>query len=643
MDGAEFQKAIELAMQERSDEAALWLLGHTNTSTTKFKPQASFSSVLQHLLRKAVCLNRVRLIEALISCQDKENKSNNNNSDNAVNIINAADEDGMTALMLAAHKGHLFSLQVLLRKGADPNVRHAKSGQTALHLAVARLDVHAAAALTSAGAAPIDPQLCRRLMPAKRLDSEKNNTHAHRLLSALLLQQQQQQTAATTVVEQLAQKLPDYRAAQEAERKADYRRALHHLARAHTAWSRQVAPYDVRHPTPPWAQLQLDQERYRRYLYGVRGSDGRSAVWRPHVFADVDAHPTGHQFYAWAASKTKIYRHGGLAWMKLVEQRPGRDQLYVLDVTTKQWSQPKTFGGQSPGPRAYHRAVIHRDALYVLGGIGKDGPADMKVYRLHLETYAWSVVKAKGLKPGSRREFAACVYQNHLYIHGGENFTRTAFYNDLWAFSFATGKWKELSCNNKNNNTPRKAHCMWAARGKLWLYGGIYFPPGITDMQSAESTRDFMAFDLKERSWEKLVCVGDDPWDLAESCSIPLFHGAAAGDDEPKAFLVWGGYSEKGSKRGTYSDMLEDGEVYGDTDDVRDDALPYRKRLLYFDIDLMVWTKLDSAQDLLCMGKSVGVHRFVCCCCCFVICPLSVCARPTNLSSSPLTQLNVLL
>jgi len=42
-------------------------------------------------------------------------------------------------------------------------------------------------------------------------------------------------------------------------------------------------------------------------------------------------------------------------------------------------------------------------------------------------------------------------------------------------------------------------------------------------------------------------------------------------------------------------------EVY--REDSMSFGLPYRQRLLYYDIDLKVWTKLDPAGDLLCMGK----------------------------------------
>jgi len=165
----------------------------------------------------------------------------------------------------------------------------------------------------------------------------------------------------------------------------------------------------------------LDQERLRSNVYGVKGSDGRSSFWTLHVFSDVDIHPTGHQFYAWASHDGVVYRHGGIEFVK-AKPTPEMEQLWCFDATKRQWTFQKTTG-QTPGPRSSHTAVTYKGALYVLGGMGARGPADMRIHKLNLETFAWSIVKSKGMKPYMRQEFSSCVYKNELYIHGGQSFT----------------------------------------------------------------------------------------------------------------------------------------------------------------------------------------------------------------------------
>ncbi len=66
--------------------------------------------------------------------------------------VNTQRRDGMTALHAAAYRGHVKVIEVLLKAGADPNIRaHADSGthagETPLDTAVAQEQTNAAEAL----------------------------------------------------------------------------------------------------------------------------------------------------------------------------------------------------------------------------------------------------------------------------------------------------------------------------------------------------------------------------------------------------------------------------------------------------------------------------------------------------------------
>ena len=54
---------------------------------------------------------------------------------NFINALNMPNGKGLTPLMIAIKKGHLNSAMSLLSAGADPNICHRETGNTALHLA----------------------------------------------------------------------------------------------------------------------------------------------------------------------------------------------------------------------------------------------------------------------------------------------------------------------------------------------------------------------------------------------------------------------------------------------------------------------------------------------------------------------------
>jgi hypothetical protein len=167
----------------------------------------------------------------------------------------------------------------------------------------------------------------------------------------------------------------------------------------------------------------------------------------------------------------------------------------------------------------------------------------MSLYRLDLSTHQWTQIKSKGgTKPSRRYEFSGFVYKDQLFIYGGDSCSDAMRYGDLWSYSFESQKWKLLSASG---GTTRKAHQMWIARDKLYIYGGERIPESASSAYEARSIRAFEYFDLQERTWNQLRCAGDDPWELSEFCSLPLYYG----QEEPSAILLWGGYCAMASLR----------------------------------------------------------------------------------------------
>lgn len=61
------------------------------------------------------------------------------------------------------------------------------------------------------------------------------------------------------------------------------------------------------------------------------------------------------------------------------------DDLWTLDTTTMEWSQPKV-SGQKPSPRWGHTATLVNDKMYVFGGVYENKMLD-KVFELDIREY----------------------------------------------------------------------------------------------------------------------------------------------------------------------------------------------------------------------------------------------------------------
>jgi hypothetical protein len=94
------------------------------------------------------------------------------------------------------------------------------------------------------------------------------------------------------------------------------------------------------------------------------------------------------------------------------------------------------------------------------------------------------------------------------------------------------------------------------------------------------SIRAFESYCLGRKQWDKLWCTGDDPWTLAEYFLIPLYGDSrqkADNNDEPHSILLFGGYSDFGTKTASEPANVMEAK-FGE--DYRICCPPYRNRLL---------------------------------------------------------------
>jgi ankyrin repeat protein len=345
------------------------------------------------------------------------------------------ESSGNSALYMCAQHDKVALGAELLHFGADPNLTHqdidaGMPGMKMTPVMVALCNGHQemVAMLMNAGAEIIIDD-CVKVFASMQAEG-KTLLQPHQ---RKLTQRQIKQLKALTIgfaVPHLLAAVDNvvgrhYQAAQKAERKRDYRTALRHVAHAESSLTQVLGkppkPYADSVVSAEWTQLLLDEQRLSTALYGVEHSDGRVSAWERHIFTEgQDNFPPDILFYAWARHGDYVYRHGGHDFTKH-EQYPSLDCLWALDLNTKVWAEVKTKGS-SPGPRTKHIAVVYQNAMYIMGGQGRAGPADMSLYRLDLVTFQWTHIKPKGsIKPPRRYESSGFVYKNKLYVDGGDN------------------------------------------------------------------------------------------------------------------------------------------------------------------------------------------------------------------------------
>ncbi|KAI8443858.1 hypothetical protein BY996DRAFT_8186502 [Phakopsora pachyrhizi] len=92
--------------------------------------------------------------------------------------------------------------------------------------------------------------------------------------------------------------------------------------------------------------------------------------------------------------------------------------------------------GEVPLPRVGHASVGVGNVLIVWGGDTKtreDQKQDDGLYLLNLSTREWTRVKVSGQSPEGRYGHSAAIIGSKFYIFGGQT-DNGSFMNDLWAF-----------------------------------------------------------------------------------------------------------------------------------------------------------------------------------------------------------------
>ncbi|GAA97774.1 uncharacterized protein L969DRAFT_14069 [Mixia osmundae IAM 14324] len=166
--------------------------------------------------------------------------------------------------------------------------------------------------------------------------------------------------------------------------------------------------------------------------------------------------------------------------------------------------------GEIPGPRVGHASVGVGNVLIIWGGDTKQSPDDIQddgLYLLNLSTREWTRVKVAGPAPEGRYGHAAAMVGSRFYVFGGQK-DDGEFLNDMWSFdlqNLKTGmpRWQEVRYADIESAPPRRTGHTSITHGDcIYIFGG-------TDGQYHYN--DTWSFDTITTKWTELSCIGYIP------------------------------------------------------------------------------------------------------------------------------------
>jgi hypothetical protein len=174
--------------------------------------------------------------------------------------------------------------------------------------------------------------------------------------------------------------------------------------------------------------------------------------------------------------------------------------LYALHETFgAKWKQlTDDSTPNSPGPLAFHTAVVIQDSLWIFGGGYEDNGTRVfsnQVLVYSITDNAWESISVTGPSPQARWQHSAVVsLDGYWFVFGGEG--ETGLLNDLWSFDFVTRTWQQLEINapglpDRPNGIRGQSAVVWldldkedfmvlfggftdgSESNKLWIYGPL--------------------------------------------------------------------------------------------------------------------------------------------------------------------------
>ncbi|BGP39376.1 hypothetical protein JCM10449v2_003314 [Rhodotorula kratochvilovae] len=198
-----------------------------------------------------------------------------------------------------------------------------------------------------------------------------------------------------------------------------------------------------------------------------------------------------------------------IVWGGDTKSRPEErqdDGLYLLNLSTRDWTRVKTVG-RAPEGRYGHAAAMVGSRFFVFGGQTDDGGFRndlcwFDLQKLKMGQPSWSFVEYRPgqVVPPPRTGHTCVTHGDSLYIFGGTD--GQYHYNDTWQYDLSSGEWTELACIGYIP-VPREGHAATLVDDVMYVFGGR----GV----DGKDLDDLAAFKISNHRWFMFQNMGPAP------------------------------------------------------------------------------------------------------------------------------------
>lgn len=255
----------------------------------------------------------------------------------------------------------------------------------------------------------------------------------------------------------------------------------------------------------------LVEHNERLYLFGgqVSASDTENSFWSldllsgewrslSMVSSKFGAHlgPTNRRGHSAVIHADSMYIYGGFE-----DFRGSSNQLWEYNLVTNRWELRNLSASSAcqPEPRHSHSAVVHKDSMFVYGGLSNLKPLG-DLWRWSWRDKRWFKERTRGQSPGQLHGHTAVQAFDSMFVFGGERNGRPT--RGLWRLNLSSMSWQKIRPMG-----PRPSPTTW--------HGAIANPLSILDeanyiVQGPDSSSELLP----------ISCSHDSCSSMSENCIV---------------------------------------------------------------------------------------------------------------------------